>query len=84
MNIDEQREAIREGLAMTLADQQGRDFNYLQPNASNLFDEYTQQDFLRYADGVLAFLTEKGAVLKGERLSAVRPEYTLTAPLIEP
>ncbi len=97
MNIDEQRQALREGLAITL---------HGQPNYWQDLSEYQQNHWRGKADTSLAFLTEQGAVLKvGTRIAdlpytefnslaeqcafeqglkdMLKADYTATAPLIE-
>ncbi|KKN62238.1 hypothetical protein LCGC14_0513750 [marine sediment metagenome] len=77
MTIDEQREAIREGLAITL---------HGQPNYWQDLSEYQQNHWRGKADTSLAFLTEQGAVLD-LRIPLAKmtgeEELTATAPLIE-
>ncbi|KKN39670.1 hypothetical protein LCGC14_0741050 [marine sediment metagenome] len=61
MKIDKQRQAIREGLAQRL-------YNIVFGNTPRWVDANGIQRgaFLNDADNILAFLTEKGAVLKVE------------------
>ena len=64
MNVlEKKQQVIREGLAQSIAGTFDRNYEYLKPRASNLFDEYTQHDFLRMADRHLAFLAEQGVVI---------------------
>ncbi len=61
--LEQKQQVIREGLARSVAETFDRNYEYLKPKASHLFDEYTQHDFLRMADRHLAFLAERGVVL---------------------
>ena len=72
MNIEERQQAIRASYVEALY----REMEPLRPSHARRWAEDMAVELLGEA-------TEKGAVLKGERLSAVRPEYTLTAPLME-
>ena len=88
MNIDEQREAIRVGLA--------KGFYYKATGNSRWESrsDVVKAPHYKDADVILAFLTEKGAVLQTDLIKEVRlvggtfdkldnPFYD-TAPLIEP
>ncbi len=99
MNIEEQRQAIREGLARTLCENRWGKWEAAGRTA--------REDYYAEADVALAFLTDKGAALKVEgalpgvddaykdfggndsiwedsQQAMVDAGYTRTAPLIEP
>ncbi|KKN16826.1 hypothetical protein LCGC14_0972110 [marine sediment metagenome] len=63
MTIEEQREAIREGLAEKIWDEERN--HETAPEWCEL-DEEQRESLIDEADTLLAFLTEKGAVLKVE------------------